>query len=87
MKNSHRKATPDHPQYRSTRRGEEHRSPLDVEGAAVYLGTTVRHVRRLVAERRVPFVKLGGKVRLLPDDLDRFLDAQRVEAAEPWDAA
>lgn len=32
---------------------------LDVHGAADYLGTTLRHVRRLVEERRIPFIKLG----------------------------
>ena len=31
---------------------------LDVDGAAAYLGTTTRHVRRLVEERRIPFIKL-----------------------------
>lgn len=92
----HDKRTADHPLLRRTRRGEEliaarpvegaaterhlHRPPLDVEGAAAYLGTTVRHVRRLVGERRIPYAKLGGKLRFLPPDLDRWLEAQRVEA-------
>jgi excisionase family DNA binding protein len=38
-------------------------------------------MRRLVQERRVPFVKLGGtKVRFLVSDLDRWVAGQRVEA-------
>ena len=39
---------------------------VDIEYVARYLGVTVRHVRRLVAERRIPFVKWG---RLLRFDL------------------
>ncbi len=91
MKDSHAKATPDHLQNRATKRGDhsvptDHRPPLDVEGAAAYLGTSVRHVRRLRAERRVPYLKLRGRLLFLPADLDAYLDACRVEA-EPWDAA
>jgi excisionase family DNA binding protein len=59
------------------------RPPLDYDGAAEYLGTTPRHVRDLRATNRVPFVKLGGKVRFLPDDLDAFVLANRQEANDP----
>ena len=31
-----------------------------IDQLADRLGTSVRHLRRLVAERRIPFVKLGG---------------------------
>ena len=54
---------------------------LDVPATAARLGTTVAHVRRLVFERRIPFFKVGGKVRFDPADLDRWLAAQRVERA------
>ena len=53
---------------------------LDVEGAAEYLSVTPRFIRRLVAERRVPFVKLGRLLRFDPADLDRFVDSGRVDA-------
>ena len=33
---------------------------LDGSGVARHLGITERHVRRLVSERRIPFVKLVG---------------------------
>lgn len=52
---------------------------LDVEAAAQYLGTGERFVRRLVAERRIAFVKVGRHVRLDIADLDAFLAAGRVE--------
>ncbi len=60
-----------------------HRPPLDVREAAEYLGTSERHVRRLISERRLSYALVGGKVRLLPDDLDALLAAGRVEA-QPW---
>lgn len=59
---------------------EETRRPLDVHGAADYLGVTPRWVRRAIAERRIPFHKLGRYVRLDPDDLDAFLARTRVPA-------
>jgi excisionase family DNA binding protein len=37
---------------------------LTVEEAADRLGTSVRFVRRLVAERRIAYVKVGRHVRL-----------------------
>jgi len=52
---------------------------LDIDAAAVYLATTTRHLRRLVQERRVGFVKLGGKLRFRPEDLDGIIAAGAVE--------
>ena len=52
---------------------------LTVEEAAVYLNTAVRFVRRLIAERRIAFHKLGAHVRLALGDLDAFVQAGRVE--------
>lgn len=54
---------------------------LDIGGAAARLGCSERFVRRLVQERRIPFVKLAGtRVRFVPRDLDRWVDFQRIEA-------
>lgn len=52
---------------------------LSVEQAAERLETPVRFVRRLVAERRIPFHKVGRYVRFNVDDLDDFIAAGRVE--------
>jgi excisionase family DNA binding protein len=52
---------------------------LTVEQAAEYLNTSVRFIRRLIAERRVAFHKVGAHVRLAVADLDAFLAACRVE--------
>jgi excisionase family DNA binding protein len=54
---------------------------LDVQEAAAHLGTPVRFIRRLVAERRIRFYKVGRYVRIDRRDLDAFLDDGCVE---PW---
>ena len=53
---------------------------LDANAVAEALGTTRRHVQRLVAERRIPFVKVGRFVRFDPAALDVWLESQRVDA-------
>lgn len=57
----------------------DHFPPLTTEAAAEYLGTSKRHLERLVQERRVPFLKLGGKRRFLAEDLDEFLRSSRID--------
>ena len=52
---------------------------LDIEGVADSLGVSVRHVRRLVAERRIPFVKWGKLLRFDAAEIARWLDTQRVD--------
>ena len=56
---------------------------LDADAAALALGVTRRHVQRLVAERRIPFLKIGRFVRFDPAELNVWLDQQRVEAVRP----
>ena len=53
---------------------------LTVEEAAERLGTSVRFVRRLVFQRRIPYVKVGRHVRIAACDLEAFIQAGRVEA-------
>jgi excisionase family DNA binding protein len=52
---------------------------LTVDQAAERLGASVRFVRRLVAERRIAYVKLGRHVRIAAEDLEGFIVAGRVE--------
>jgi excisionase family DNA binding protein len=56
---------------------------LTVSGTAVYLNTSERFVRRLIAERRIAFHHLGRRVRLSMSDLDAWLAASRVEPQTP----
>lgn len=52
---------------------------LTVEEAAVRMKMSVRYVRRLVAQRRIAFHKVGRSVRLKASDVDAHVDAGRVE--------
>jgi excisionase family DNA binding protein len=52
---------------------------LTVEQAAERLGTKPRFIRRLIAERRIEFVKVGRHVRISESALADFIDAGRVE--------
>jgi excisionase family DNA binding protein len=54
---------------------------LTVEEAADQLGTSVRFVRRLIAERRIAYVRVGRHVRIAEADLASFVAAGRVEAS------
>ncbi len=56
---------------------------LSVEQAAQRLGTGVRFVRRLVAERRIRFYHVGKYVRFHPDDLADYIDSGRVDPIRP----
>jgi excisionase family DNA binding protein len=54
-----------------------------VDQAAERLNTTSRFVRRLIAERRIAFVRLGRHVRIAEDDLEAFIAGGRVEPTQP----
>jgi excisionase family DNA binding protein len=53
---------------------------LTVEQAADRLGTSVRFIRRLRTEGRIPVVKLGKHLRIDSTDLDAYIAAGRQEA-------
>jgi len=50
---------------------------LDIDGLADWLNITVRHVRRLVAENRIPNHKIGGLVRLRRSEIHDWLASNR----------
>jgi excisionase family DNA binding protein len=52
---------------------------LTVDEAAERLGTSTRFIRRLIAERRIAYTKLGRHVRIAARDLDAFVASRRVE--------
>ena len=52
---------------------------LTIDQLAERLGVTPRHVRRLVFERRVPFLKVGRFVRFSPNDIAKWLQSTRRE--------
>jgi excisionase family DNA binding protein len=52
---------------------------LTVDEAAERLGMSARFIRRLIAERRIAYTKLGRHVRIAARDLDAFVASGRVE--------
>lgn len=52
---------------------------LTVGQAADVLGTTVRFPRRLIAERRIRFVRVGSHVRIPASALTDFIDRGTVD--------
>jgi len=56
---------------------------IDVAALAEHLGVKVRHVRRLVHERRIPFIKWGHLVRFDPDQVNAWLEGCRIEPHPP----
>jgi excisionase family DNA binding protein len=56
---------------------------IDLPAVAFHLGVSPRHVRRLVAERRIPFVKWGHLLRFDPVEIAEWLDAKRRPDGRP----
>ena len=52
-------------------------SLMDLPAVAERLGVNHRHVRRLVAERRIPFLKWGHLLRFDPHEIEVWLDGAR----------
>lgn len=62
----------------------DRRQPLiDLPAVAERLGVNHRHIRRLVHERRIPFIKWGHLLRFDPDQIDSWLDDARVATTNP----
>ena len=60
---------------------------LTIEQAADRISMSVRYVRRLIAERRIVFYRLGRSVRIAPADLTALIASGRVEritSASVW---
>jgi excisionase family DNA binding protein len=56
---------------------------LNISEVADRLGVDVRHVRRLVHERRIPFVKWGHLLRFDPTEIEAWIDQNRREVRQP----
>lgn len=54
---------------------------LDIAGVAEHLAVSERHVRRLVPEPRIPYVKWGHLLRFDPDEIAEWLDGGRRRPA------
>jgi excisionase family DNA binding protein len=56
---------------------------VGLAAVADQLGVTERYVRRLVAERRIPYLKFGRLLRFDPAEVDQWLERARVEVLVP----
>jgi len=45
-------------------------------------GVSDRTLRRLLAERRIAYSKVGAQIRVRRQDVDEYLDRHRVEALD-----
>jgi len=52
-------------------------SLIDIAAVASRLGVSVRHVRRLVDERRIPFIKWGHLLRFEPIEIETWIEECR----------
>jgi excisionase family DNA binding protein len=53
---------------------------IDVDEVAQRLGVSTRYVRRLVAERRIAYLKIGHLLRFDANVVDAWLEACEVDA-------
>lgn len=58
------------------------RELLTIPEAAEYLSVNERWIKRQIANRRIPFIKVGHFIRFEKPELDAFLDSNRVPAQE-----
>ena len=52
---------------------------LTIDQAAERLNVTSRFIRRLIAERRIDYLKIGKFIRFRSDELDDWVEQQRIE--------
>jgi excisionase family DNA binding protein len=55
------------------------RELYDISRVAPMLDVRESFVRRLVAQRRIPFLKIGKFIRFDPDELGHWIDHRRAE--------
>jgi len=55
---------------------------LTIDQLAERLGVSIRHIRRLIAERRVPYLKVGWFIRFDPAEIAAWLDGARHPSSD-----
>ena len=58
---------------------------LDISALAEHLGVQPRHIRRLVHEKRIPYIKWGHLIRFDPTDITQWLAENRRPQHGPPD--
>lgn len=57
---------------------------LDIDHLATHLGTSHRHIRRLIAEKRIPYLKVGRLIRFDPGEVAQWLESNRQGPGSTW---
>ncbi|MDY7106807.1 MAG: helix-turn-helix domain-containing protein [Actinomycetota bacterium] len=52
---------------------------IDIPTLAQQLNVTERFIRRLINERRIPYLKIGKFIRFHPNDVATWVAARRIE--------
>ncbi len=52
---------------------------MDIPTLAEHLDVSIRHIRRLVHERRIPFIKWGHLIRFDPVEVQAWLEECRYQ--------
>jgi excisionase family DNA binding protein len=60
-----------------------HDGLLDIDGLADRLGVGERFVRRLVEERRIPYLKIGRLVRFDAREVEEWISSRRIQPTGP----
>jgi excisionase family DNA binding protein len=69
--------------FKAVQPKRDNRRPLvDTRGAGAYTGLGERYIRRLRSERKIPCVRIGGRLLFDLDDLDRLIEEHREPAVE-----
>ena len=55
---------------------------MDIGAVAGHLGVKVRHVRKLVTQRRIPYIKWGNLLRFDPNAVATRLEEKIVPKAQ-----
>ena len=56
---------------------------IGIPELAALLGTSIRHIRRLTNEHRIPYLKVGRLIRFDPIEITRWLDEGRQPVSSP----
>jgi excisionase family DNA binding protein len=53
---------------------------MNINGASIYLKLSIRKLRELIKDNEIPFVRIGGCIRFIKEDLDRWVKKHTVKA-------
>lgn len=61
----------------------ERRPLMTIADVATRLNVNVRHVRRLVEQGRIPYIKWGHLLRFDPDEIEAWIAQHHIGATRP----